>query len=72
MLRPLDMFFYPSFYLLGFAEGAGVIFMKAGAVILTIDLKNGLARKVFEVANVTIVVPYMSFYTPGTMTVFNG
>ena len=51
-------------YLVGAAEGLGIIFLKADDVVYTIDLKTYKVKKVYE-GKIKSIVPYMSFYTPG-------
>uniref|UniRef100_A0A8I7BB42 Uncharacterized protein n=1 Tax=Hordeum vulgare subsp. vulgare TaxID=112509 RepID=A0A8I7BB42_HORVV len=48
----------------GFAEGLGVIFIKAEGGLFMIELKSGLVKKVDEPGVYFSVLPYMSFYTP--------
>ncbi|TVU40926.1 hypothetical protein EJB05_14411 [Eragrostis curvula] len=51
-------------YVVGFAEGVGIIFVKTSAGLFTIKLKTGHVRKVDEPGVYFSVLPYMSFYTP--------
>ncbi|XP_024311776.1 uncharacterized protein LOC100829672 isoform X2 [Brachypodium distachyon] len=54
----------------GFAEGAGVIFVKTGNTVYSMDLKSGHVRKVYNwtLKNYDLtVVPYLSFYNPGAL-----
>jgi len=51
----------------GFAEGVGVIFISTGVGLFTLELKSGRVRKVDEPEVYFSVLPYMSFYTPGTI-----
>ncbi|CAL5069652.1 unnamed protein product [Urochloa decumbens] len=48
----------------GFADGTGVIFLRAGYVLFTIDLKTYQAKKVFNGKDIYSAILYMSFYTP--------
>jgi hypothetical protein len=53
----------------GFADGPGLIFVRAGNTVFSMELKSGHVRKVYICRSrnyEVIVVPYMSFYTPGT------
>ncbi|GJN10414.1 hypothetical protein PR202_ga28505 [Eleusine coracana subsp. coracana] len=52
-------------HLAGVTEGADTIFMNTYVGIFVIELSSGQVRKVGEREQYTIV-PYMSFYTPGT------
>ncbi|XP_047067427.1 uncharacterized protein LOC124675394 [Lolium rigidum] len=52
----------------GFADGPGLIFVRAGNTVFSMELKSGHVRKVYICRSrnyEVIVVPYMSFYTPG-------
>ncbi|OEL17587.1 hypothetical protein BAE44_0021394 [Dichanthelium oligosanthes] len=51
-------------FVVGSAEGVGVIFISTDAGLFTIDLKSGRVRKVDEPGVYFSVLPYMSFYTP--------
>ena len=51
----------------GFAEGVAVIFISTGVGLFTLELKSGRVRKVDEPEVYFSVLPYMSFYTPGTI-----
>ncbi|TVU40858.1 hypothetical protein EJB05_14338, partial [Eragrostis curvula] len=51
----------------GFAEGVGIIFMSTGVGLFMIKLNSGRVRKVGEPGFYFSVLPYMSFYTPGTI-----
>ncbi|XP_020199118.2 uncharacterized protein [Aegilops tauschii subsp. strangulata] len=57
-------------YVVGFAEGVGVIFVRTDAGLFTLELKSGLVKKVDEFGVYFSVLPYMSFYTPdrGTLS----
>uniref|UniRef100_A0A452Z4P8 F-box protein AT5G49610-like beta-propeller domain-containing protein n=1 Tax=Aegilops tauschii subsp. strangulata TaxID=200361 RepID=A0A452Z4P8_AEGTS len=52
-------------FVVGSAEGVGVIFINTDAGLFTLELKSGRVRKVDEPAQYFSVLPYMSFYTPG-------
>ena len=52
-------------FVVGFAEGVGVIFISTCVGLFMIKLKSGLVRKVGESGVYFSVLPYMSFYTPG-------
>lgn len=52
----------------GFADGPGLIFVRTGNTVFSMELKSGHVRKVHTCRSKNyevIVVPYMSFYTPG-------
>ena len=51
-------------FVVGSAEGVGVIFINTDAGLFTLELKSGRVRKVDEPAQYFSVLPYMSFYTP--------
>uniref|UniRef100_R7W8I1 F-box associated domain-containing protein n=1 Tax=Aegilops tauschii TaxID=37682 RepID=R7W8I1_AEGTA len=51
-------------FVVGSAEGVGVIFVSTGAGLFTIKLDSGLVKKVAESGVYFSVLPYMSFYTP--------
>jgi len=55
---------------IAFAHGAGIFFVGTDDGIFSFDLKSGQAKKVFNDPcvgyGVNIVVPYVSFCTPGT------
>jgi len=48
----------------GFAEGLGVIFVRTSAGIFAINLESGQVKKMSS-RRPDVVIPYMSFYTPG-------
>ncbi|KAM0870694.1 hypothetical protein ACQ4PT_039850 [Festuca glaucescens] len=51
----------------GFADGPGLIFVRTGNTVFSMELKSGHVRKVYTCRSKNyevIVVPYMSFYTP--------
>jgi hypothetical protein len=53
----------------GFADGLGLIFVRTGNTVFSMELKTGHVRKLYTCKSrndEVIVVPYMSFYTPGT------
>ncbi|XP_047063439.1 uncharacterized protein LOC124671047 [Lolium rigidum] len=51
-------------YVVGFAEGVGVIFVSSGVGLFTVKLNSGQVKKVDEPGKYFSVLPYMSFYTP--------
>uniref|UniRef100_A0A0A9F631 F-box associated domain-containing protein n=1 Tax=Arundo donax TaxID=35708 RepID=A0A0A9F631_ARUDO len=51
-------------YVVGSAEGVGVIFVSTGVGLFTIKLNSGQIKKVEEPEVYFSVLPYMSFYTP--------
>ena len=64
VLPPRALF---SMSVVGFAEGVRVIFLSTHAGLYTIELDSGLSKKVHEEKYVEKVMPYMSFYTRGTV-----
>ena len=64
VLPPRALF---SMSVVGFAEGVRVIFLSTEAGLYTIELDSGLSKKVHEEKYVEKVMPYMSFYTRGTV-----
>ncbi|WVZ61739.1 hypothetical protein U9M48_011563 [Paspalum notatum var. saurae] len=54
-------------YVVGSAEGVGVIFISTGAGLFTIELKSGRVKKVDGPGVYFSVLPYMSFYTPSML-----
>ncbi|CAL5091718.1 unnamed protein product [Urochloa decumbens] len=54
----------------GFAEGAGIVFVRTDFAAFTIELKSGRARKVGKSEDFFDVLPFMSFYTPGMVVAF--
>ncbi|XBH80285.1 hypothetical protein VPH35_106060 [Triticum aestivum] len=52
-------------FVVGSAEGVGVIFISTDAGLIATELKSGRVRKVDEPGEYFSVLPYMSFYTPG-------
>ncbi|CAL5055718.1 unnamed protein product [Urochloa decumbens] len=65
-VETLEPTVYPSQgpFVVGSAEGLGVIFISACAGLFTLDLKSEQMRKVDEPGDYFNVLPYMSFYTP--------
>nr|TKW30319.1 hypothetical protein SEVIR_2G028000v2 [Setaria viridis] len=57
-------------YVVGYAEGVGVIFVSTDVGLFTIELKFERVRKVDEPGVYYSVLPYMSFYTPGMLHMF--
>jgi hypothetical protein len=53
-------------YLTRFADGVGVFFVQTNLGIFTVELKSGRVKKISNSKDQ--VIPYMSFYTPGTST----
>ncbi|CAN6181016.1 unnamed protein product [Urochloa humidicola] len=51
----------------GFLDGANLIFVETQDGLFAIDLKSQLARKVCEGRTWDMVIPYVTFYTPGTV-----
>ncbi|KAM3296879.1 hypothetical protein ACQJBY_038967 [Aegilops geniculata] len=51
-------------FVVGFAEGVGVIFVSSAGGLFTIKLNSGQVKKVDESGVSFSVLPYMSFYTP--------
>ncbi|XBH75426.1 hypothetical protein VPH35_102185 [Triticum aestivum] len=51
-------------FVVGFAEGVGVIFVSSGVGLFTIKLNSGKVNKVDESGISFSILPYMSFYTP--------
>uniref|UniRef100_A0ACD5WDX1 Uncharacterized protein n=1 Tax=Avena sativa TaxID=4498 RepID=A0ACD5WDX1_AVESA len=54
--RPLDV--------LGFAEGANVIFVTTVIGLLTVELESGRVRKVYDNHGFCNLIPVVGFYTP--------
>lgn len=52
--------------LVGFVDATGVIFLRADDVIFIVDLKNCNLKQVCKGIGQYAIVPYLSFYTPGT------
>jgi hypothetical protein len=55
--------------LFGTAEDTGVVFLRVRFRLVSIDLWSGLVTEVDErePPSYTLVVPYMAFFTPGTV-----
>ncbi|KAF8697821.1 hypothetical protein HU200_035309 [Digitaria exilis] len=53
-------------HVVGSAEGADVIFVATDVGLVTFKLKSGRVTKVDDAQAYFSVLPYMSFYTPGT------
>uniref|UniRef100_A0ACD5Z3A7 Uncharacterized protein n=1 Tax=Avena sativa TaxID=4498 RepID=A0ACD5Z3A7_AVESA len=53
-------------FVVGFAEGVGVIFVSSRVGLFTIKLNSGQVKKVDEPGTYFSVLPYMSFYLPET------
>ena len=51
-----------------FADGADVIFLKTDDGLQSFDLKSDLAVKVYMGSGFYDIIPYVSFYIPGTST----
>ncbi|CAL4906254.1 unnamed protein product [Urochloa decumbens] len=49
---------------IGFAEGAGIIFVRRDVSTFTVELKSGMVRKISDNVKSYTVLPFMSFYTP--------
>jgi hypothetical protein len=58
-------------YVIGSADGLGIVFMWVDKAVYTIDLKTYKVNKVYE-GITDLVFPYMSFYTPGTTLLIFG
>ncbi|CAD6335547.1 unnamed protein product [Miscanthus lutarioriparius] len=53
--------------LFGFTVGTGVIFVRSNNVLFVIDLKTyKVIKEVSMASEIYTIIPYMSFYTPGT------
>ncbi|CAL5091996.1 unnamed protein product [Urochloa decumbens] len=63
LLRPNNAILTSS-AVVGCTDGSGVIFLRAGLVLFTVDLKTYKVKKVCEGKNIYSVIPYMRFYTP--------
>jgi hypothetical protein len=55
-------------FVVGFAEGVGVVFVCSSVGLFTVKLNSGKVKKVDEYGEYFSVLPYMSFYTPGNDT----
>lgn len=62
LLPPLDGVF-SSLYLVGFADGLGILFMMVENVLYSIDLKTCMVE-LYQHRGIKNIIPYMSFYTP--------
>ncbi|KAF0908291.1 hypothetical protein E2562_024705 [Oryza meyeriana var. granulata] len=51
-------------YLVGFAEGTDIIFLKTRAGVHAIELKSLKVRKLLKKYNICSLFPYMSFFVP--------
>ena len=56
----------PVIDLLGFAHGLGIILVGTVDGFFSVDRKSGRINKVGDGPGFYNVVPYVSFYTPGT------
>ncbi|KAF8731408.1 hypothetical protein HU200_016470 [Digitaria exilis] len=52
--------------IVGFVDSIGVVFVRTGDGLFTIDLKSSRVTKVSEDTSFSGIFPYMSFHTPGT------
>ncbi|WVZ53986.1 LOW QUALITY PROTEIN: hypothetical protein U9M48_004864 [Paspalum notatum var. saurae] len=67
---PLPAKWTSKLFLAGSAEGVGVIFVTVEYQLFTVDLRKcGQATKIYEHPRLSnaMVVPYMSFFIPGTL-----
>ena len=53
-------------HVMGFAEGVGVLVVMAGDSTFMLELKSGQVKKVTMPRYLYTVLPFMSFYIPGT------
>ncbi|KAK3124304.1 hypothetical protein QOZ80_7BG0584700 [Eleusine coracana subsp. coracana] len=60
----VDPSYEPPFFVVGFAEGAGIVFVGTGGGVFTVELSSGRVTKVLEIGECYGIVPYVSFYTP--------
>ncbi|GJN14348.1 hypothetical protein PR202_gb01166 [Eleusine coracana subsp. coracana] len=58
---------YSDVYIVGSAEGLGIVFVATEVGRFAIELKSGRERKVDEPGIYYAIFPFVSFYTPGTM-----
>ncbi|TVU40638.1 hypothetical protein EJB05_14107, partial [Eragrostis curvula] len=68
-LLPVDAFVTRQPIAIGFAAGVGFVFVSTNVGVFSIDLRSQWARKVLmrsQYSDRATIVPYMSFYTPGT------
>jgi hypothetical protein len=49
-----------------FVDGVGICFVRTNLGIFSVELKSGRVKKISN--SMVQVIPYMSFYTPGTST----
>ncbi|KAJ1274739.1 hypothetical protein BS78_05G084300 [Paspalum vaginatum] len=63
---PLPRKWMSKLFLVGSAEGVGVIFMTVEDQLFTVDLRSDQAMKIYEHPRLSnaMVVPYMSFFIP--------
>lgn len=58
-------------HLVGFAEGNGLVFLRIGNEIFSLDIKSNRVtmldwlKKVYEGSGITSIVPYINFCPPG-------
>jgi hypothetical protein len=58
---------FTSHDVVGVADGLGILFMMVESVLYTIDLKTSMVELYqYQDIGIKYIVPYMSFYTPGT------
>ncbi|KAL6647727.1 hypothetical protein ACP70R_015164 [Stipagrostis hirtigluma subsp. patula] len=62
-LLPIDTLSVSS-HVAGFADGAGIIFLRMKDRLFIIDLKSGKVKDVEDYGSIYDIVPYVSFYTP--------
>ena len=68
-LIPTSDPFYP-YEVVGLLEGTNTIFISVSSVgLFALDLKSREVKKVGEGGNYYAILPYTSFYTPGTSLV---
>ncbi|CAN6343151.1 unnamed protein product [Urochloa humidicola] len=48
---------------IGFAEGAGIIFVRRDVCTFIVELKSGMVRKISDDVKSYTILPFMSFYT---------
>jgi hypothetical protein len=56
-----------SFRVVGFAQGADTVFLSGSDGIHAVTLESGQVRKVYGRGHLFRIVPYVSFYIPGTV-----
>jgi hypothetical protein len=54
---------------MGFAEGVGVVMVRADASTFMLELKSGQVKKVSMPRYFVDVLPFISFYIPGTYVI---